>query len=234
MPKARSGEHLAEPTELMKMRAEAGRRRMQYKEHDQITDLMLVEEYRDGNENAMMELIDRYSDVIYFAYNNPAKLPGQKIAKNLSFSFTPEDKEDLWNCAILNFVDLVTHYDEEKGPLEYYVRGTLRYRVFNEFFQVEMEKIINESDKELDDQFISEFKSIFIEDADYVPSNYIELYQAMNTLTIRQKQIFEMQVVNGWSHAEVAKELGISAGTVMNTKNTVVRKLQKYLDKIEE
>lgn len=230
MPKARNGEYLADPTELMKMRAEAGRHRMLYKEHDQITDLILIEEYLDGDEQAMMTLIERYSDVIYFAYNNPAKRPGQKIAKNLTFNFTTEDKEDLWNCAILNFVDLVTSYDQSKGPFEHYVRGTLRYRVFNEFFQVGMDIQINETEFEFDDQITADFKSIFIEDDDYVPTDYIQLYQALNTLTARQREIFEMMVVNDWTAQETADELGVARSTALNTHRQTVKKLRKFLD----
>lgn len=236
MPKARQGEYLAPDTKMMELRRRGKERIMFEKHHEQTADARLIRAYKESTceferSDKMEELVHHYLDVIYFAYNNPGKRPGQQIAKNLSFSFDNEDREDLFCCALTCFVELVHEYEEEAGIFEHFVRSTLRHRVFNQFFQVEVDEQIHTRALKEGEDFIVEMKSILLEDDDKISLEHIDLYTAMNSLTKRQKEVFTMLVVNGWDSTQVSIELGIVPGYIRTIKRQVITKLKAQLGK---
>ena len=197
-------------------------------ERNHASDLALIEAYQGGMEEAGMSLFISYLDIVSHIYRFPHKVQFKGTSK-LSIAWTPMDKEDLFQEIALHFFDLIDEHDQEVGNFEGIVKGKLHLRVFDNFFEDAVSSKLNEvyeEEPELE-AIDPDSQGLTLDDKPTkVPAHYLDLYNALNQLTARQRQIVELSVVKGWNATEIGKELGI---TPANTR----MQLKKALDKLK-
>lgn len=202
-------------------------------EHDKHYDLSLLVDFQNGDLEAAMILAESYADVFSVIMNKPAKPPHRsKAMQKLWSEPTFQDKEDLFQEILFHFLKMAKEFDMEKPePFVYKVRATLHQRVFNQFFSefLEIKKVENSYEEAIHGELVEPSILIDEEITSKVPAQYIELYQAMNQLGKRQRQVIELSVMKGWNSKEVAEEIGISANTVRPTLKKALDNLKKIM-----
>jgi len=203
---------------------------------DHLVDHVLIEDYLAGDERAGMRLVHNYLDVLAYIYRYPFKPPNRGKALKFAIkkpSMSREDREDLVQEILYNFFKLVTEFDPERGkPFEALVKGTLHHRVYRNFFDEFLLKARNEEVFEDDytEVGINDVtSSLFLEENSQSREKYIALYEALNSLNKRQREVVLLSVVNGWTCREVAEEIGSTSSSVRNAKSFGMRKLRDTL-----
>jgi RNA polymerase sigma factor (sigma-70 family) len=205
--------------------------------HDSNSDLALITAYKNGDEEAGMKLLESYMDIISYIFKNPTKPPRRtKQMRKLFTHLNHFDREDMFQEIIYQFFLLVHEYDPSLGkPFENFVKGVLHQRFFNRYFSEVLEDEKHKSKTvEFDDNMNIEekAKSILLEENELkLPSHYIELYQALNQLGTRQREILILSEVKGWNATEIARELGINPNTVRATKKKAIERLREIMTK---
>lgn len=192
-------------------------------EHNNFIELSLVEAYQDGDQEAGLELVHLYKDVFSVIMSKPTKPPKRsKAMQRLWVSPNFQDYEDLFQEILLHFFILLEEYDKERR-LDKFIRSHLHQRVFNKFFSelLETKKTECEFD-DSQDQLLMDH----MEEKKKIPSKHIELYQAIDKLGKRQKEVVELSIMKGWNATEVAHELGIAPATVRVTLKNSITKLR--------
>ncbi|WNL49475.1 RNA polymerase sigma factor [Bacillus phage DZ1] len=200
-------------------------------QHDKHVNEGMVLAAQNGDSEAMWSLMQEYVDVLSVILHRPTKPPRkakalQKLWANPSF----QDYEDLFQESLLEFIILVNEYHPERGSFERYVRAKLHQRVFDRFFSEYLATQINEI--EFDEKIKSQHEAMEVEDEEdpKLPAQYLELYQALNKLTSRQRQVIELSVFKKWNSTEVGNEIGISPATVRVTLKKALKKLRNELE----
>lgn len=141
------------------------------------------------------------------------------------------DYEDLIQEGFEIILKSIEDYDPERGVMLLgYIKTMLKYHYLNKH----REKItlsLNEplEDGEIIDLIVGEEREpvdILIEEEEYAA-----LLKALNTLTTRQKKALVDFYVKNISIDEIAKNMGISYRTVVNTKTTALKKIKKEIVK---
>jgi RNA polymerase sigma factor (sigma-70 family) len=202
---------------VQKMMAKALRGVAPHK-HDNNQDKALIVAYLNGDHDAGMALAESYLDFFSTIMNKPTDVPYKSPAmQRLWADPTYHDYEDLFQEILLHFFIMVHEYDPETAPFASFIGSTLKQRVFNNFFS-EFLKVKTTEEIEYDDAIDIEGKiqSILLDEdtAKKVPAQYLELYEALNKLSKRQREVIEMSVIKGWDSTVIADELGMSSNTV--------------------
>lgn len=226
---------MAKPITLPKLEAqliqqELGRKQEPVRRDPEV-DKQLCLAYQAGNEEAAVELIYRYLDKLSYIYRFPTRTKnrgGAKCKIDITSSTTKEDKEDLLQEILYHFVKLLLEYDPEQGDLQGLIVGKLHLRVFYYHYGDLVDLRMNE--QQLDDNYDmeEEIKEIFLEEKE-VSEQVKELYEALSSLTPRQRQITELTIVKGWTAPEAARELGIEGITVRRAKYEIIKKLKEKM-----
>ncbi|AVO23054.1 RNA polymerase sigma factor [Bacillus phage Anath] len=199
------------------------------KQHDPATDLFYIIEYQGGDDSAGWKLCEEYLDIFSVIMSKPTQPPKKtKAMQKLWVDVTIQDYEDLFQEILYHFLDLARNFQDHK-PFAHAVRAILHQRVFNQHFSEFLEK--RRMETEFDDEVRLEYEQK-VEDereAPKVPTQFLHLYQALNTLTKKQRLIIELSVFKGWNSREVAQEIGSNASTVRVTLKNALAKLKKEL-----
>jgi RNA polymerase sigma factor (sigma-70 family) len=211
-------------------------------EKDNKQDMALLRAYQSGNEEAGMELVENYLDIISEIYRHPFS-PQRRGQRKKFVGQKPhigaQDREDFLQEILLQFFVLVGEYDADTGkPFEAIIKGKLHHRAYHSYFSEFLDKHHNEDANENTfDDLIDEdtTEGLFVSELNEgVPADHLDLYQAMNKLGKRQREVFIMSFVNGWTGEEIAQELGISPNTVWVTKSKALAKMKELLAKEDE
>jgi RNA polymerase sigma factor (sigma-70 family) len=205
---------------------------------DHREDRALILAYKNGNEEAGKSLIENYLDIISevyrYPYHRPIKGRGEKGLGARKPDMNAYDKEDILQEILYAFFVLVEEYEEEKN-FEGLVKGKLHHRFFNNFFDEYMEVDLKE--EEYDEDFEGKYElthkaTIILEDEQApkkLPSNYIELYEAFNQISQKQREVLELSLVKGWNATEIAEEIDSSASAVRKLKERGLEKLKTIM-----
>ena len=142
--------------------------------------------------------------------------------------------EDLIQEGRVLILECIKTYDESKGTYFLgYVKTMLRYHYLDKHKQKNMislnDKVGNEEeDEEFIDLLISNVEDtldvlVRLEEND-------RLAQALNSLTLRQKEIVVDFYYEGISIEEIGRKYGIAYRTVVNTKTNALNKLKIILE----
>jgi RNA polymerase sigma factor (sigma-70 family) len=198
--------------------------------HNNKEEVALLTAYNAGNEDAGWELLVRYAEIVSYIYRQPHK-PQFKKGSKILIDWTPQDREDLFQEILYHFFNLLTEYDPAQGELQGLIKGKLHLRVYDNFFEDVADIKINEFElnEELD---IEDKMRDIIQNADTrkAPSEYLELYMALNELSSKQREVLEYSIVKGWSTPEIQQEMGTTTNVRM-IKKRAIEKLQKLLSK---
>lgn len=201
---------------------------------DNREDLALIKAYKAGNENAGKALVENYLDIISVIYNNPSNPPKMRKPDGAKFITRPPapnlyDKEDILQEILYQFFVLIQEYDEDYGlPFYALVKGKLFLRFHNNYYREYFS--IKSKECEYTDELEGYYTKLKEQDQEEVPprrpSDYPQLYEALDKLSNKQRQVVEMSVVKGWDSSFIAEELGM--------KNSTVRvHLKRGLDKLK-
>lgn len=198
------------------------------RKHDKHINDCLVLDFQNGDEDAGWQLAQEYVDVFSVIMNKPTKPPHKsKAMQKLWVDPNLQDYEDLFQEILTHFMVLLHEYHPDKGSLVRFIRATLHQRVFNQFFSEFI--AIKNNEMEFDDDIKLSYMYNEEDEDEKVPSHYLELYQALNKLTRRQRQIVELSVFKEWSSVVIAHETGISAITARVTLKNALQVLRKEL-----
>jgi RNA polymerase sigma factor (sigma-70 family) len=199
--------------------------------HKNQEELSLLKAYNAGNEEAGWELFVRYAEIVSYIYRLPHKAQFKKGSKVL-IEWTPQDREDLFQEIALHFFTLLTEYDPEQGELQGLIKGKLHLRVYDNFFEDVADIKINEFELNEDLDIEDKLRDILQSSENgKAPSEYLELYMALNELSSKQREVLELTIVKGWNASETAQEMGLKAPAVRKLKERALEKMTMLLTK---
>lgn len=209
---------------------EEARRGVAPREHDHKLENSLIVAFQNGDEQAGFELVKLYQDVFSMIISKPADAPynGGRMRKLWDGAPSYYDYEDMYQEILAQFFELVRGFDVSgDAPFAAVCVKLLHQRFFNRYFSEFIEK--RDLEKSYDDEINFDTDSMKTEEVEEVkrrPSDYPELYDALDKLSKKQRQVVEMSIVKGWDSSFIAKELGMS-------NNTVRVHLKRGLDKLK-
>ena len=140
------------------------------------------------------------------------------------YSNDPEDAKDLLHDGFVKVFNNLKKYNFQ-GSLEGWIRRIMvntaidHYRKSKNMFLVEEnDNVLEETNVESEDSIYSEF-------------GVKEIMAAIQTLSPAYKTVFNLYVIEGFSHKEIAEELSISVGT---SKSNLAKAKQKLRDLINK
>jgi RNA polymerase sigma factor (sigma-70 family) len=200
-------------------------------EHDHIQEKALLIAFQNGDETAGFQLVKCYQDVFSVIISKPTKAPFNSESMRRLPNGDPcySDYEDIYQAILLQFIEMAQEFDTEgETPFEHKVRRTLHQRFFNRYYSEFLENRLNEI--EYDDKLDSGSTfDLTVDDAEKIPAHFLELYEAFNQLSKKQRQVIELSVMKGWSAPEVAKEIGTTHGAVRKLKERGMEKLKTIM-----
>ncbi|WP_214483059.1 sigma factor-like helix-turn-helix DNA-binding protein [Bacillus sp. SM2101] len=100
-------------------------------------------------------------------------------------------------------------------------------------FQLILDKSIDEENNTILDNIADENSNINIEEIEISVNDFVKntkLRNAVNTLTIQQKQVLYLYYVDELKDVEIAKKLHVSRQSITKCRNTALNKLRRYFD----
>ena len=176
-----------------------------------IDEHTLVLRLIEGDENAFCELYAAYKNrLIYFA---------------MRFLKSREYAEDVFHDAFA-VVWQTRRFINPDTSFSSYLYTIVRNRILNQL------RDLANQDK-LREQIFSQAVDYTNETKDEILVNDLRQFitRALQQLTPRQREIFEMSREQQMSHREIAESLGISVNTVQESISTSLRTLRTYLKK---
>ena len=176
-----------------------------------IDEHTLVLRLIEGDENAFCELYAAYKNrLIYFA---------------MRFLKSREYAEDVFQDAF-SVVWQTRRFINPDTSFSSYLYTIVRNRILNQL------RDLANQDK-LREQIFSQAVDYTNETKDEILVNDLRQFitRALQQLTPRQREIFEMSREQQMSHREIAESLGISVNTVQESISTSLRTLRTYLKK---
>lgn len=165
----------------------------------------------DGDEAAFCELYATYKNrLIYFA---------------MRFLKSREYAEDIFQDAF-TVIWQSRHFINPDASFSSYLYTIVRNRILNQL------RDLANRDK-LREQILSQALDYSNDTSNEILANDLRSFitHAMQQLTSRQREIFEMSREKQMSHREIAEALGISVNTVQESISTSLRTLRAYLEK---
>lgn len=221
---------MAKKHPIQRMMEEA-RRGVAPREHDYRHEKALIVAFQNGDESAGFELVKLYQDVFSVIINRPADAPfnGGRMRKLWDGAPSYYDYEDMYQEILTQFIEMVLEFDTSgETPFEHKARRTLHQRFFNRYFSEFIESRDQEQSYD-DSRLIDSPDSLFNETPKKQPSEYNHLYNALDKLSKRQREVVEMSVVKRWDSTFIAEELGMSSNTVRVHLKRGLEKLKTIL-----
>lgn len=176
-----------------------------------IDEHTLVLRLIEGDENAFCELYAAYKNrLIYFA---------------MRFLKSREYAEDIFQDAFA-VVWQGRRFINPDASFSAYLYTIVRNRILNQL------RDLSNQDK-LREQILSQAVNYTNETKDEIIANDLRQFisRALQQLTPRQREIFQMSRERQMSHREIAEVLGISVNTVQESISISLRTLRTYLEK---
>lgn len=179
-----------------------------------IDERELVIRLIDGDENAFCEL--------YAAYKNRLLYFAMKFVKSRDFA------EDIFQDAF-TIIWQSRRFISPDASFSSYLYTIMRNRILNQ---------IRDADKEstLKEQILSQAVDYTDDTRENILANDLRVIinKALQKLTPRQREIFEMSRETQMSHKEIANALGISVNTVQEHISVSLRIIRTFLSKYSD
>ena len=175
------------------------------------TEILSDERLIEGDEDAFCELYAAYKNrLIYFA---------------MRFLKSREYAEDIFQDAFA-VVWQGRRFINPDASFSAYLYTIVRNRILNQL------RDLSNQDK-LREQILSQAVNYTNETKDEIIANDLRQFisRALQQLTPRQREIFQMSRERQMSHREIAEVLGISVNTVQESISISLRTLRTYLEK---
>lgn len=219
---------------MQKLQQRAARKQATIK-HDNMMDKALAIAYQNGDEEAGLQLLESYIDMVSYIYRYPHKAQYKAKAK-ISIDWTPEEKEDLFQEICLHFFTLVHEFDPKVAEFQAIIKGKLHLRVYDNFFEDVVDHKFNEIELDETMDFSTKAQEVFLDDeaVKKLPREHIELYQAFNQLSENQRKVLEASITKGWSAPEIATEFGLERDNVRQLLSRGMKRMKELMIKTEE
>ena len=165
----------------------------------------------DGDEDAFCELYAAYKErLLYFA---------------MRFLKSKEYAEDIFQDTFA-VIWQGRRFIDPDASFSAYVHTIVRNRILNQLRTFEQQERLRE-------HILSQAVDYSNDTKQEILFNDLRrlIAQALQLLTPRQREIFEMSRERQWSHKEIAEQLGISVYTVQESISTSLKTLREYLRK---
>lgn len=172
---------------------------------------ILVQRLIEGDEDAFCEL--------YAAYKNRLIFFAMRFLKSREYA------EDIFQDAF-TIIWQGRRFINPEASFSSYLYTIVRNRILNQLRDLE-------SQTKLKEQILAQAVDYSNDTSDGILANDLRglIARAMQQLTARQREIFEMSRRQDMSHREIAEALGISVYTVQEHISTSLRILRTYLEK---
>lgn len=172
---------------------------------------ILVQRLIEGDEDAFCEL--------YAAYKNRLIFFAMRFLKSREYA------EDIFQDAF-TIIWQGRRFINPEASFSSYLYTIVRNRILNQLRDLE-------SQTKLKEQILEQAVDYSNDTSDGILANDLRglIARAMQQLTARQREIFEMSRRQDMSHREIAEALGISVYTVQEHISTSLRILRTYLEK---
>lgn len=172
---------------------------------------ILVQRLIEGDEEAFCEL--------YAAYKNRLIFFAMRFLKSREYA------EDIFQDAF-TIIWQGRRFINPEASFSSYLYTIVRNRILNQLRNLE-------SQTKLKEQILTQAVDYSNDTSDSILANDLRglIARAMQQLTARQREIFEMSRRQDMSHREIAEALGISVYTVQEHISTSLRILRTYLEK---
>lgn len=172
---------------------------------------ILVQRLIEGDEEAFCEL--------YAAYKNRLIFFAMRFLKSREYA------EDIFQDAF-TIIWQGRRFINPEASFSSYLYTIVRNRILNQLRNLE-------SQTKLKEQILAQAVDYSNDTSDSILANDLRglIARAMQQLTARQREIFEMSRRQDMSHREIAEALGISVYTVQEHISTSLRILRTYLEK---
>lgn len=172
---------------------------------------VLVQRLIEGDEDAFCEL--------YAAYKNRLIFFAMRFLKSREYA------EDIFQDAF-TIIWQGRRFINPDASFSSYLYTIVRNRILNQLRDLE-------NQTKLKEQILAQAVDYSNDTSDGILANDLRglIARAMQQLTARQREIFEMSRRQDMSYREIAEELGISVYTVQEHISTSLRTLRTYLEK---
>lgn len=172
---------------------------------------VLVQRLIEGDEDAFCEL--------YAAYKNRLIFFAMRFLKSCEYA------EDIFQDAF-TIIWQGRRFINPDASFSSYLYTIVRNRILNQLRDLE-------NQTKLKEQILAQAVDYSNDTSDGILANDLRglIARAMQQLTARQREIFEMSRRQDMSYREIAEELGISVYTVQEHISTSLRTLRTYLEK---
>lgn len=175
--------------------------------------MQLAQACLNGNEKAQAQLFERYS--------------GQMMALCLRYGRDYEEARDMFQDGFVKVFQKLDKYNA-KGPLGAWIRRIMANNALDQIRKNKREKVHEESYKiEFKYEHESEFELLSDDENELTNEKLTALIQKMPT---GYRTVFNMYVVEDYSHKEIADQLSITE----STSKTQYRKAKAYMRNLIE
>ena len=187
---------------------------------EQVSDDWLVNLYREGNQEAIDCLFERYNVYIYGFIHN-------LFRKKMICC----DYNEIFQEVMIIFLNCIDRYDEENGKFYFYVRLCIERKLYDFLNKMGKEKFIS-----LDDFYYENgTESIldYVAEVNQCPYYETELYNIIKgNLSSEELKIIDMKI-EGYTYEEISNEIGIGKQTVYRKINVIKNVIKDILEKID-
>lgn len=184
------------------------------------SDDFLICLYREGNQVAIDLLYERYSKFLYGIIN--------EISRKERIYY---DYQELFQDAIIVFINCIDKYDEEEGCFYFFVRTAVERKIKDKFKKwrkdnrvCSLDDFVYDNDKE------THLDYVFEENSDFSKSQLIG--DLNNRLNEENKKIVNMKMA-GYTYQEIALMLKISKQCVYRRVTAIKNIIKDIIEKID-
>jgi RNA polymerase sigma-70 factor, ECF subfamily len=171
----------------------------------------LLAQIAEGNRNALSQLYDRYSRMIYAV-----------AWKSLN---SVEDCEEVVLEVFAQVWRIADRFDANKGSVEQWIFTLARSRIIDRLRKIQrLQKVdtVIASEKEI------EFSTTSVDplESAEIAERREQVLTALDQIPLAQRQVVEMAYYQGLTHTEIAVAMGLSLGTVKTRLRLGLSKLK--------
>ncbi len=181
--------------------------------NSEVKDMQLAHACLDGNEKAQAQLFEQYS--------------GQMMSLCMRYGRDYEEAQDMFQDGFIKVFQKLDKYNG-KGPLGAWIRRTIANNALDQIRKNKREKVHEESYQV---EFKYEHDSMlgFFEEEENELTNQ-KLTELIDKMPTGYRTVFNMYVVEDYSHKEIAEQLEITE----STSKTQYRKAKAYMRNLIE
>lgn len=179
----------------------------------------LVEKAKDGNREAMEEVIERLQPLL--------------ISSIRRYYNKPKEYDDLIQDGNLKIIESINDYDKGKGV---HFLGYIKMNIKFLYLDKHKERSCESLNRPIGCGEIEVIDLLLREEVDFLENiikaeDNIKLNNGLKVLTPRQREVIYLYYGRKMSIGHIARKLGVAYRTVVNTKSRALDKLEKELNK---